>query len=255
MNPRMQLHLTILQEDPLTSTQSSICCGQCASCCGLCTGGISIFEGLTLEEHRSLVRIARHVEVSRGQTLFHAGDTTGRIIAMRYGQMKLRRITPDGQEMVIGFLNAGEAMGEDSLYANTVYDVDLVATEDSGACLISAEAITKLILINPSLGAALLRSLGQKLHDARYMADVLSKRQATSRVAGFLLRHLEKRDGDSISLSQEDLGMQVSLRRETVSRALKSLEQSGCIRLKGYRHIQILDAVRLADIFYEDLVL
>lgn len=239
----------------MTNPQLCICCGQCASCCGLCTGGISVFEGLTLDEHRSLVRIARHVNVARGQTLFHTGEATGRIIAMRFGQLKLRRITPDGQELVVGFLNAGEAMGEDSLYADTVYDVDLVAAEDSGVCLISADAIAGLILVNPSLGAALLRSLGQKLHDARYMVDVLSKRQATSRIAGFLLRGMENRKGDSIHLSQEDLGMQVSLRRETVSRALKTLEQSNCIRLTGYRNIQVVDAGRLADIFYEDLVL
>lgn len=230
-------------------------CGQCATCCGLCTGGISIFSGLSLEEHRSLVRIARHVDVAKGQTLFHAGDKTGRIIAMRFGQLKLRRISPDGQELVTGYLAAGETMGEDSLYADTVYDVDLVATEDSGTCLISAEAITRLVLVNPQLGAALLRSLGQKLHDARYMAEILSKKQATSRVAGFLLRNLQGQEGGELRLSQEDLGNQVCLRRETVSRALKALEQQGCIRLTGYRSIQIKQPDCLKDIFFDDVVL
>lgn len=239
----------------MTDTSTQGCCGQCASCCGLCTGGISIFSGLTLQEHRSLVRIARHVNVSRGQTLFHMGEKTGRIIAMRFGQLKLRRISPEGQELVVGFLNAGEAMGEESLYADTVYNVDLVATEDSGACLISAEAITGLILQNPQLGAALLRSLGQKLHDARFMTDILSKKQATSRIAGFLLQHPGGVQGSQIQLSQEDLGSQVSLRRETVSRALKALEQLQCIRMSGYRCIQVLDQEHLKTIFYDDAVL
>ncbi|NLX83126.1 MAG: Crp/Fnr family transcriptional regulator [Clostridiales bacterium] len=230
-------------------------CGHCAACCGLCTGGISIFSGLTLEEHRSLVRIARHVDVAKGQTLFHAGDKTGRIIAMRFGQLKLRRISPDGQELIMGFLSAGETMGEDSLYADTVYDADLVATEDSGTCLISADAITSLVLVNPQLGAALLRSLGQKLHDARYMTEILSKKQATSRIAGFLLRDLNRQPGGEFRLSQEDLGNQVCLRRETVSRSLKTLEQLGCIRLTGYRSIQVLKQDCLQDIFLDDVVL
>ncbi len=223
-------------------------CGRCGQ---LCTSGISIFGGLDREDQRSLIKIARHVDIKKGQVLFETGDQANRIIAMRYGRLKLRRLTAEGQEMVLGYLGSGEVMGEDTLYADALYDMDLVAAEDSGVCLIQAEAVSALALSRPQLGVGLLNSLGKKLHAARQLTDVLSRRQATARLAGFLLHQ----GAGELSLSREEMAASVGLRRETVSRALATLSRLGAIQLSGYRRVRVVDPVALQEIFSEDAVL
>lgn len=229
--------------------------GLCGHCGRSCAASVSIFTSLTKEDQDSLMQISQHLDIKRGQTLFSAGSLADRIIVLRYGRIKLSRLTAEGQEIVLGFLEKGDVMGEDTLYAGTLYSSDLVALEDSGVCLIRADAVTGLVLKRPQLGAGLLHSLGQKLHDAQMLNEILSRRQATSRLAGFLLRGLDKPDGQVQRLSQEDIGSSVGLRRETVSRALNQLADRGYISLEGYRRITVRDPASLRKLYQEDAVL
>lgn len=228
-------------------------CGH-ASCqqCGACTSKVSIFADLPEEDQLSLRRIARHVELQKGQTLFHTGDQANRIIVLRHGRLKLRRQTAEGQEIVMGFLEEGEVLGEDSLYANVPYDSDLVALVDSGVCLILADRVTDLAFRRPQLGASLLRSLGQKLHEARELNDILSRKQAAARLAGFLLHQLTRQPDAVLRLTREDIASSIGLRRETVSRALQRFERMGIVRLAGYRMLQVTQPEVLRLLYEED---
>lgn len=222
---------------------------------GLCTSSVSIFQGLSQEDQQSLVRIARHVDISKGQTLYHAGDPADRIIVLRYGRLKLSRLNAEGGELLLGILKQGEVMGEDSLYTGTRYDADLIAMEDLGVCLISSEAVSQLVLKRPALGISLLNSLGRKLHEARVLNEILTRRQATARLAGFLLSSLITQQEPVLQLGREEIAASIGLRRETVSRALGQLAGLQCIRLQGYRRIELIDAGMLRTVFENDAVL
>ncbi len=225
----------------------------CGPCGRLCTSKISIFAALDEEAQQNLVRVAQRRDFKRGEAVFRAGDPADSILIVRFGRVKLSRAAPDGQEIVMAILSQGDVTGEQTLYSGETRGVDATALEESGTCLISVSAIADLVLRRPDLGVRLLRSVGRKLSDAQRLVEILSRRHAQARLAGFLLLQAERAADGAVELSHEDIAASVNLSRETVTRKLATLEKEGAICLPGYRRIQLRDPSALRAAYLADL--
>ena len=199
------------------------------------------------------MRIAHHKDFRRGETVFRAGDKADSILIVRFGRLKLSRVSPEGQEIVLDLLSQGDVMGEQTLYSGEVRGMDGIALEDCGICLISVSAIADLVMHQPDMGVRLLHSIGRKLSDAQRLVEILSCRHAQARLAGFLLLRAERAQGGAVDLSHEDIASSINLSRETVTRKLAVLGQTGLIRLAGYRRILISDPLALRAEYLEGL--
>ena len=228
-------------------------CEGCAERSCLCTAKVSIFAGLSEEGQRKLVRIAHHRDFRRGETVFLAGDKADSILIVRFGKLKLSRVSPEGQEVVLDLLSGGDVIGEQTLYSGDVRGMDGIALEDCGICLISVSAIAELVMHQPDMGVRLLQSIGRKLSDAQRLVELLSCRHAQARLAGFLLLRWERAQGGTIDLSHEDIASSINLSRETVTRKLALLEETGLIRLAGYRCILVREPLALRAQYLADL--
>ncbi len=213
----------------------------CAQCGRLCTSRISLFAGLDEAAQEDLVRLAQHRDFRRGETVFRSEDSAGSILILRFGRVKLSRLTPEGQEFVLDILAPGDVLGEQTLFGAEPRGVDGTALEDCGVCLISAPAIADLVMRRPDMGVRLLHSVGRKLHDMQRLAEILSRRHAKARLAGFLLLRADRAGEEEVRLSHEDIAASLSLSRETVTRKLAELERAGMVRLPGYRRILLRD--------------
>ena len=228
-------------------------CDGCAESSCLCTAKVSIFAGLSQDSQRRLVRIAHHRDFRRGETVFRSGDKADSILIVRFGKLKLSRISPDGQEVVLDLLSGGDVIGEQTLYSGEVRGMDGIALEDCGICLISVSAIAELVMHQPDMGVRLLHSMGRKLSDAQRLVEILSCRHAQARLAGFLLLRLERAQTGTVDLSHEDIASSINLSRETVTRKLALLEEAGLIRLAGYRRILVREPLALRAQYLADL--
>lgn len=217
----------------------------CRNCGQLCIARVSLFLGLTPQEQARVMALARHEDYKRGAFAFLMGDAADRILIVRYGRIKISRFTQEGEEMVLDILNAGDVLGEQTVFSAERYQAQGLCLEDTGVCALSAAAISGLVQEHPQVGVRLLGSLGQKLRDAQRLMEILSKDSALARLSGFLLYQTERAGGKTVSLSREDIASSIHIRRETVSRKLAQLKQEGVLALSGYRHIRVLDAARL----------
>src|SRR5450756_2803500 len=59
-----------------------------------------LFAGIDPDASRDLVCSMTHVDLPRGQALFHEGDPGDRLYIIRSGKVKLGHRSPDGRETV-----------------------------------------------------------------------------------------------------------------------------------------------------------
>lgn len=216
---------------------------------GLCTVQIDLFSSLSDEEHRLIVSKAHHLDFKRGETIFHAEDPGGRIIVIRYGKIKLFRVSADGKEHVVDILNTGELLGEDFLFADDHSGLDGVALENTGICVIYASDIEEMIMKHPEVGAKLIRRMGRKMSEYHQMFDILSAGDTRARLAGFLLFRSQRIGSLRLALTREEIASSINLTRETVSRRIKEMSDAGLIETDGYRSIVIKEKDALSSIF------
>jgi len=226
-------------------------CSQC-SLQELClAGGVSHED---LEQLDGLVKKRR--PLSRGDELYHAGETMQSLFVAREGAFKTTSLSEQGDEQVIGFHLPGELMGLDGLGEGR-HRCATVALETASVCEIPFADLGRVAAEIPSLQQQLMRVMGQSIGRDQDHLEMLGRRHATERVALFLhslserLRQLSRPHLQfSLSMSREEIASYLGLVIETVSRTFSRLQDEGIIRVQG-RKISLLDPKRLALLVHE----
>ena len=95
---------------------------------------VPLFNELEKEEIARLARGTREIHASRGDILFHKGDTPTGFYLIVYGQVKLAFTSPQGGEKVVDILPQGQTFGEAVMFTDKpfmVYAISLYTTHSS----------------------------------------------------------------------------------------------------------------------------
>lgn len=196
-----------------------------------------------------------HVPVARrilhsGQSLFRAGQPFHSLGWINAGLFKTTLAGEDGREQVTGFAMRGEWLGTGAI-GTPGHACTETALDDSEVWLFPYEAIAAAASRLPQLQALVAEGLAAEIRRDRSRMLMLSTLRAESRVATFLVELSARRraiglDDSQLALrmSRAEIGSYLGLSLETVTRAMTSLDQAGCIAVKR-RNIHILDAARL----------
>jgi CRP/FNR family transcriptional regulator len=185
--------------------------------------------------------------------LLHEGMPFEHLYFVCAGSLKVVQVDSEGYEQVLGFALHGDTVGLDGMSRGR-HASGAVALEDSTVAimpyreLVSGshrfEAIERLM--QKAIGAELLRR-----SDTQYLMSAAS---SEVRVARFLLHFAQRQNAMGYSdrrirlrMTRRDIASHLGVAHETVSRALTTLSQCGCIGVT-YRDIEILDASRLHEI-------
>ena len=194
----------------------------------------------------------RH-KVTRGETLFQAGDPFNSVYAIWTGFFKTAVSSADGREQVTGFQMAGELLGLDGIGSRS-HEVDAVALEDSQVCTIAFHELEALAMEVASLQQQLHRVLSREIVQNHNVMLLLGSMHAEERVAAFLLNlthRLQTRGFSSsaivLRMSREEIGSYLGLKLETVSRTFSRFQANGLLSVR-HRQIQITDPVGLQQI-------
>lgn len=220
------------------------------TCCfnGLCTSKIALFSMLSQEEQLELISKSKHLNFKKGDIIFRESDTADKIIIVRFGKIKLNHFSAEGKEFVTDILVESDIYGEQNIFSGGNYNVNGVALEETGVCMISQSDIQKMVMNRPEAGVKLLSVIGSKLSSANEIIELLSINDAKSRLAGFLLYRSGRIRKDTVELSRDDIAAYINLTRETVSRKLSELKDEGIIELIGHKKIHLVDKEALREI-------
>ena len=194
--------------------------------------------------------VQRRKPLQPGETLFRSGEPLGSVYVASEGAFKTIAVNEAGEEHVLGFHLPGELFGLDAIGSGR-HRCDAVALTEARVCEFPFASLAGIALQLPSLQRQLLRVIGQSTDRDHDHVDVLSRRQASERIAMFLhglgerYRRIGRPADDfRLPMSRDEIARYLGLALETVSRGFSRLHEDGVIEVAG-RRVRVLDDAAL----------
>ena len=212
---------------------------------------IPVFAGLSAADLDEVLRDARSLRYPKDSSVFDQGEEAHSFFVLLHGHLRVEKTTPQGQQIVVRYVSAGELFGVAQALALKTYPATAIAVVDSVALSWPSAAWARLIAKFPSLAAGALQTIGSRLQDTQARVVELSSEQVEQRVAHALLR-LAKQAGRKVEhgveidfpISRQDVAEMTGTTLHTVSRILSAWEQQGLVE-GGRQRIVLRDPHRL----------
>lgn len=198
---------------------------------------ISHFKDLQEETQNDILSCANPCHFHAGQVIYLEGEPAIKVYILVRGWVKATRITREGREQGLLFLRPFEIFGDIAIFANTTYPGTTTALEDVDAWSIPSEKILSLVNHHSDFALAVIQRLSERVLHYVDLVEDLSLKNVESRLATSLLRNAELSNGQLIVPRREwttidEMAVRLGTVRDVLSRAMKTLEVEGHIRVE-----------------------
>ncbi len=208
---------------------------------------VPFFADLQDDELDILQEASRRVSYPKGSIVFYEGDPGDALFILGKGSVKVVLQGERGQEITLNELGPGSVLGEMALFDGVARSATAVTLEPTDFVQIRAEGVSALLEKRPLLAREMLRYFVTLLREANETVRSLSMFDVHGRIVRCLMRLARQRSAASDSQvvieatrveieprpSNQRLADMIGSSRETVSRALKLLDESGFVRIDG----------------------
>jgi CRP/FNR family cyclic AMP-dependent transcriptional regulator len=197
-----------------------------------------LFAELADDELEQIARLARERTCRSGEVLVHQGEASGDLFTVIQGRLKVVSTAPEGDEVLLSVIGAGEVFGELALLDDKPRSATVCAVEHCRLLVVPRASFRPLLLRMPTLGLRLLqimaghvRRLSARTEDATTL-DVRTRLAKTLHELGARFGIPGPRGSIRITLrlSQQELGRLVGATREMINKCLRELDASGAVR-------------------------
>lgn len=201
---------------------------------------IPVFSGLNEDELGALAPLLRERKAPKGSYLVCHDDPGASILFLAQGKAKVTLVSTEGKEVVLYRLRKGDFFGELAVLTGEDRSANVVAVSDSLLLVLQGDDFKRHIEKHGGLALALMRELALRLRAASSKIGDLALLDVYRRVASTLrsLAVSGLRDGEEVLIiedrpTHQEIANMVATSREMVTRALKNLEDDGCIETEG----------------------
>jgi len=205
---------------------------------------IPIFSCLLPDEITRLHQIITEKIFKKNSIILMEDDSKNFMYVVFSGKIKVVRITADGKEQILVIRKRGDFFGEMTLLDGKSQPATIVAMEDAEVGLISKADFEEYFMKDATVLKHIISMLCERLRESWIMLRVLGLPDAETRVRA-VLAHISSVYGIKdvrgimipFKLTHKEIADFAALARETVSRLLTRLCQSGEIEIIGNRNI------------------
>jgi CRP-like cAMP-binding protein len=195
------------------------------------------FAGLGPEALDEAIAEARPLRLAKGSAAFAQGQKAEDFFLLLDGRLRVTRLTPQGQQVVVRFVGHGDMFGVAMAINSETYPGTATAVVDSLALIWPNSAWTPLVSRHPSLALNTMGSLGQRLQDSQTRIVEMSTQQVETRIARAVLRLAnqagrKQQDGGILidfPISRQDIAEMTGTTLHTVSRIMSGWEDKGLV--------------------------
>lgn len=211
---------------------------------------IPIFSAFSESEKEKLVDTLLLREYKKGTSILVSSEEGRDIMFIADGTVDIKRIGPNGREVIVARLSTGEFFGEIALLTGSSRTADVTAVDDSMILILRAGDFESLLTSVPGLSKALLVHLAHRVAAASTRIADLALFDVYYRVFR-ALSSLAKKDPKSGDLivqerpTHKELASMVGTSREMVTRALTKLQDDEILEIDD-KQVKIL-----SDVAYE----
>lgn len=209
-----------------------------------------LFADVSVEALEQLADLVQQRRFPKGALVLARENNDAALHLLVHGRVKLVLTSTEGREIVLSHLQAPAHFGEDSLVAGGAAAGAVVALTEVETLALDRRSLADAIRMEPQLALSLIGGLASRLRTTVSRLEDLAFNDATHRVMRVVMNvataALETRGAPVIQgMTHYDIATLAGTSRETASRVLSSLAQTGVVSTAG-RTI-IVDLERLAD--------
>ena len=197
----------------------------------------SFLGGLEPADRAFLLRLGHPKRFRKGARIIVQGDHSDTVFLTLSGLVKVTLDTPDGREIVLAVLGAGDLLGEFEVIEGTPQRAaGNVAVLPVECRVIPADEFMASLETHPQMLLVMVRVIISRLRAADRRREASASMGVSRSLAGFLVELLDRygtSDGSvidiSIHLTQEELASLMSTSRDSAVRGLSTLRTKGLI--------------------------
>jgi CRP/FNR family transcriptional regulator len=212
---------------------------------------VPFFEPLGEEELRSILPFLKEKTYKKNQIIFHEGEPGLYLFMIRSGNVKIYKLSEDGKEKILGVFGADDFFAELPLLDGGKYPASAETLSPATVICLSRGNFMKILSDHPQIMSKIHEIVGSRLRHFTSMVTDLTLKDASRRLAGFLMEKAKEKDLFSakeirfpMELTHQEIASLIGTARETVSRTLRQLQKEGVIEIKDH-YITVLDKERL----------
>lgn len=217
----------------------------------VCIGDLWMFENLAPEEVQALGQDARRIHKQKGEVFFRQGDAADEMFLIKAGVVRLDKVFEDGSQVTLDIRKAGDFIGETMFSDEAPYPVSAWCMEETLTCGFTREMFEQKILEFPNIGLQIIKNLSRRIDRLSSRVGSLAATSIEDRLFRVLSNVAREhgRAGEQghvirFPLTHEDLSFLTGAHRVSITRAMKTLKDSGKIILKD--KLLILPALKTA---------
>jgi CRP-like cAMP-binding protein len=191
-----------------------------------------------------LEQIASHLierRYPRNTTIVEEGLPGDYMYILREGRVKVTKLSEDGREKILDFLEAGSFVGDMALLERGPRSASVKTLTPVKVLALSRTDFIGLLRKSPDLALAVIQELSRRIRSVNEQASSLSFQRVKERTMGLLERLAKDPSGEGDRrvtpvLTHQQIADMVGTSRETVTRVVKDLKESGWLRQEGKRY-------------------
>lgn len=199
---------------------------------------VSLFRGLAPADLSKILDLARTRRLENDAYYFQQEDPANLLYVLVEGQIKLTKLTPEGNQVLLRFVHPGEMFGGISLFGDAAYPVSAQAVGDCSVLTWDSETLMGLMESHPRMAVNAMRHLAERVQELQQRNLELATERVERRIAHALLR-LAQASGRKVEggvlidlpLSRQDLAEMTGTTLYTVSRTLSGWQQQGLVEV------------------------
>ena len=146
----------------------------------------NLFKGLTPADKLELEKLAIVEQKVKKSIIYFPVDPPYTLYLVKTGKVKISRLTPDGQELVLEMLGPGEIFGELALTGQSIREEKAEAVEEALICGFRTRDFEQFLSKNPGLNRQVLKLVGLRLKKVQVRLENLFFKNAAERILHFL---------------------------------------------------------------------
>jgi len=209
---------------------------------------VSYFAGLDAVTLESVAQSAIQKSYDADQIVLLEGEADADLYIVQSGWLKVVKLSADGREHILNFVEPGEAFNAISVFVETPNPATVIALEATIVWLVHQETMRQLLDAHPSLAQGIIRNLaGRVLHLVTMVAD-LSLQSVETRLARLFL---DRSSEEGIIYrrrwaTQSEMASRLGTVPDVLGRILQNFAAAGLIQVER-RQIRILDRTGLEE--------
>jgi CRP/FNR family transcriptional regulator len=201
------------------------------------------FAALAPDRQAELARQAVQRRFAAGETLFVEGEPSAGLWLVAEGSAKVYRVAPDGREHVLHLAGPGDSLNDIPALDGGPNAASAAAVSPLVAWVVPRPALAAVLAADHALALAMLHTLAARVRRLVGQIEDLALRSVTARLARFLLDQAENPSLSAPAVTRAIIAAHLATTPESISRALRALEEAGAIRFDRHQIIILKPAL------------